>query len=50
VTMRRLNALQAGQSTPILCKGIGAMATYVLTVNGMEWRCERCGARVKVVA
>jgi hypothetical protein len=42
--------LTAGKSVPIICRGIGAMATYVLTVNGMEWRCSRCGARVKVVA
>jgi hypothetical protein len=37
-------------AVPIYCNGIGAMATYVLTVVGMQWRCERCGARVKVVA
>jgi hypothetical protein len=41
---------QPGQSVRIICNAIYATAVYVLTVNGMEWRCRRCGARVKVVA
>ncbi len=38
-----------GERTPIICNGIAALAVYVQTVDGMKWRCQRCGAAVKVV-